>query len=179
MKHLMAQITSRGHTLQAQAATFWSARNAREQRWLSLAGAVILIGLLYGVLIDPALSGKATLTTSLPALRQQTAHMQAMQREIGSLSVAAANNANTAEIGKTQIEATLARKGLRPQNLAVTGDTVRLQFTKAAYSDLLAWIADMQKDARLSLVDASFASGAEVDVVDARLTLQRLKDDQS
>jgi general secretion pathway protein M len=155
---------------------FWNARNRRERTWLSAAGVVIALAVFYGVLIEPAMSGRATLTTTLPLLRQQMAQMQAMSSEAASLS--AGDALAPVDTSKQGIEASLARKGLRAQSVAVTDDTIRLQLSGVAYSDVLAWLSDMQKDARLTLIDAAFSTNGEVDNVDARLTLHRLQKDE-
>lgn len=160
----------------AKLSTFWQARNPRERTWLSLAGAVVLLGLFYGLLLDPALSGRSALSRTLPQLRQQMAQMQAMTREANALS--ASDALAPVEVSKKNIEVALARKGLRAQSIAVTDDAVRLQLSKVAYSDVLAWLNDMQKDARLTLIDAAFTANGEADSVDARLTLHRLQKDE-
>jgi general secretion pathway protein M len=154
----------------------WNVRNQREKTWLGFAGVVVVLALFYGVLIEPALSGRSTLATTLPLLRQQMAQMQAMSSEAASLS--AGDALAPAAVSKQGIEASLARKGLRAQSVAVTDDTVRLQFSKVAYSDVLAWLNDMQNDARLTLIDAAFSANIDVDSVDARLTLHRLQKDE-
>src|SRR3569623_2455854 len=81
--------------------TFWAARNKREQNLLAVAAVVIVFGLFYLLLIDPALGGRKDLEKALPALRQQSAELQAMARDVSAIS------------GKNQPPApTLTREGI-------------------------------------------------------------------
>ena len=73
------------NNLKQALANFWSERNKREQNMLVVAIAVVVLGLLYLLLIDPALSGRANLEKQLPALRQQAAEVQALSKEASSL----------------------------------------------------------------------------------------------
>src|SRR5690242_11823269 len=66
--------------------SFWSVRNQRERRLLAAAAAVIVLGLLYAVGIDPALNGRKQLGQTLPALRQQAATLQGLAQEAQALS---------------------------------------------------------------------------------------------
>ena len=52
---------------------FWSARNARERKLLGIGSLVVIGGLFYGLLLDPAVSGRAQMQKQLPALREQAA----------------------------------------------------------------------------------------------------------
>jgi general secretion pathway protein M len=169
-------LKTRVDAARAALSAFWNARNRREKNWLGVAAAATALAMFYGILIEPALSGRTTLSATLPLLRQQMAQMQAMSSEAASLS--AADALTPGDVSKSGIDASLARKGLRAQSVAVTDDTVRLQLSRVAYPDLLMWLSDMQKDARLTLIDASFSASGDAGNVDARLTLQRLRKDE-
>ena len=87
---------------------------------LMVAALVVSLGLYYALLIDPALTGRQRLNRNLPVLRQQVAQMQAMAKEATSLS----GKSSTPQIpfSKENIEAALARNGLKAQNVMLTGD---------------------------------------------------------
>lgn len=153
---------------------FWAARNARERTMLAAATAVVALGLTYATMIDPALTGREQLNNNLPVLRQQVAQMQALSKEVSTLSGTSAPT--LAAITKESIEAALARKGLKPQSVMLTGDLVKVQLTAASFNGTLGWLDDMQKTALLSVVDANIVALDKADTVDATLTLRQQND---
>lgn len=153
---------------------FWNARNARERAMLAAAAAAVFLGVVYAILIGPAVSGRERLESSLPALRQQAAQLQAMSREASSLSGAEAPPP-AAPMSKEAIEAALTRKGLKAQNVAWSGETARIQLSSVSFAGLLDWIDDMQKTGGLSVVDANIVALAQPDMVNATLTLRQRK----
>lgn len=70
-----------------RATALWLARTEQERRFLGVGGAVVLLALLYLILVDPAVEGRAQLRRTLPQLRQQAAELQAMAQEAGRLSL--------------------------------------------------------------------------------------------
>jgi general secretion pathway protein M len=158
--------------LKQAVSTFWNERNQRERNMLTLAIIAILVGLFYVLLIDPAASGRKDLEKKLPALRQQAAEVRAMAKEATELSGKAAA-APPAAVTRESLEASLTRKGLKPQNLSVTGEMVKLQLASVSFADTVDWLDEMQRTARLSVVDANFDAQAQPDTVNATLTLRR------
>lgn len=159
--------------LKLSLAAFWSLRNPRERLMLSVAAAVLLLGLIYALLIDPALSGRDKLNKDLPQLRQQAAALQAMAREAASLSGRTA--APVPPMTRENLEAALQRKGLKAQSVVLTGDFAKLQFTATPFAGLLDWLADAQRSARLGVVEANINALAAAGMVDATLTLRQQK----
>lgn len=151
---------------------FWSGRNQRERAMLSIGGAVVLLGLLYGLVLAPALAGREQLGRSLPQLRGQVAQLQAMAREAIGLS---ANKAATAvtPISRESLEAALGQKGLKAQNVAVTGDIARVTLPSASFSSLLDWLDESQKSSMVQVVDANIVALSQPDMVSATLTLRQ------
>lgn len=162
--------------LQESAAAFWVARNAAERKLLAAGAALLTLGLIYAILFGPALSGRAQLEKSLPPLRQQAADMQAMAGQAATL--AAVSAPAPVALTKESIEASLARKGLKPQTVALSGDLVRLQLPSVSFAGLLDWLDDMQKSAALSVLEANIAALAQVDTVSATLTLRLQKNEE-
>ena len=156
-------------------AEFWTARNARERMMLISAALVVSLGMAYVVLINPAMSGREQLNKSLPVLRQQAAQLQALSAEATALS--GKTSAPPIVMSKENIEAALARKGLKPQYVMMNGDVVKVQLAAASFSGMLNWLDDMQKTARLSIVDANIAVLAQPDMVNAIFTLRQPRND--
>jgi general secretion pathway protein M len=159
------------------AGTFWAARNRRERNMLIAATIVIIVGLIYALLIDPALSGRKDLEKTLPAMRQQTAEVQALAREAGSLNTRAATPPPA--VTKESIDSSLNGKGLKAQNVTVTGELVRVQLNGASFAGVVDWLADMQRSARLSVIDANIEAQAQADTVNANLTLRQQRNEQA
>lgn len=152
-------------------AAFWRQRNARERTMLTLAAAVILSALIYAMLIAPALSGRAQLEKNLPLLHQQAAEMQALSRQAAQFASPAA--VSPQPLSRENIDAALARKGLKAQNVAISGNLVKLQLPSASFAAILDWLDEMQKTAGFAIVDANIVALAQPDSVSATLTLRQ------
>ncbi|MBS0309362.1 MAG: type II secretion system protein M [Proteobacteria bacterium] len=152
---------------------FWGERNERERKQIALAGVVALLALVYAVLIDPAYSGRAKLQKNLPTLRQQAADMQAMAGEAGAL----ANNAAppAPEMTKEGLDASMASKGLKAQNVAVTGNLAKIQLSAVSFAGVVAWLDEVQKSARVTVLDANVTVLPQADSVNVTLSLQQQK----
>ena len=151
---------------------FWIARDARERTMLAVAATTAALGLFYALLIGPALTGRDQLHKNLPELRQQAAQLQALSKEAEAISGKSAPQ--VAAISEESIKTALARSGLKPQSVTLTGDLVKVQFAAASFAGTLEWLDDMQKTARLSVVEANITALAQPDMVDVTLTLRKL-----
>lgn len=163
------------HQLRDVTANFWNQRSVRERKQLLLMGCVILLALLYLVLIAPALSGRARLRKSLPELRQKSADMQQLLRDAAVLS--ATILPPPALLSKDSIDATLTARGLKAQSIIVTEDVVRLQLNAVSFAALVDWLAEAQRTARLSVIDASILAQPTRDSVNVTMTLRQQKNE--
>lgn len=152
-------------------AEFWAARKHRERAMLAATAAVVTLCLIYATMIAPALTGREHLNIDLPVLRQQVAQMQALSKEASALSGKTAPS--IAAISREGIEAALARKGLKPQSVALTGDLAKVQLAAVSFAAMLGWLDEMQKSAGFSVVDANIVALAQADTIDATLTLRQ------
>lgn len=157
--------------LRAQADAFWQVRTEQERKLLRIGGIVVGLALFYGLLVDPALTGRAALQKSLPQLRQQAAEMQAMAREAQALQ--SQNTIAPTPMTRDNLNAGLAARGLNPQSLNVTGEYAKLQFNGAQYAGIVAWLDAIRIESRISVVDASFTAQDAPGVVNASLTLRQ------
>ena len=150
---------------------FWAARDARERAMLAIAALVVAFGLVYALLVGPALSGRDSLNKNLPLLRQQVAQMQTLSKQAAALSIKPA--APLAAMSKENIEAALARNGLKPQSLLLTGDFAKVQLASVSFSATMDWLDDMQQTALLSVADANIVALPKPDMVNATFTLRQ------
>jgi general secretion pathway protein M len=157
--------------LKQSMASFWGERNTREQHMLIAAMAAIVLGLLYVLLIDPALSGREILQKQLPALRQQAAQVQALSKEAAALGSKTA--APPAPMTRESIESSLNRKGLKPQSVTLTGNQARVQLSGVSFADPVQWLDEMNKGARVSVMEATVNAQEQAGIVNATLTLRQ------
>ena len=159
------------------AAAFWNDRSIKERKQMLAIGSVILAALIYLLLLEPALHGRAQLRKSLPELRQQSAELQQLTQQ------AAALGANVATppplLSKQSIEAGLTARGLKAQSVVVTDEVVRIQLNTASFAALVEWLDEVQKTARLSVMDSTITGLPDSDTVSATLTMRQQKSDAS
>lgn len=154
---------------------FWTIRDARERAMLSAAAAVVTFGLIYAMLIAPAMTGREQLNKDLPLLRQQVAQLQALAKQAEAFSGKPAPAA--AAISREDIEAALARNGLKPQSVMSTGNYAKVQLAAVSFAGTLSWLEDMQKAALLYVVEAEIVALAQPGLVDATLTLRQARNE--
>jgi general secretion pathway protein M len=150
---------------------FWQQRDARERRMLTVGASVVAAALAYSVLFNPAWTGRAQLQKSIPQLRQQVAKMDAMSKQSAQLNNALAEN--IAPVTREVIEASLTRRSVKAQVLAVNDDIVRLQLNSIAYSSLMEWLLEEQKVMRLTVEEAHITGLPEAGMVSVSLTLKQ------
>lgn len=165
-----ARMTSLG-ALKQQAATFWEERNRRERTMLIAAAVAILAALIYLLLIDPAMSGRTDLEKRLPALRQQSAELQALSKDAAALTATA--SAPVAKMTRESLDAALARKGLKAQSVTFSGDIAQVQLSGVSFAGIVEWLDELQRSARVSVVDATVDAQPQPDTVNAKFALRQ------
>ncbi len=154
---------------------FWSARNERERKQITLAAMVAVLGLLYLFLIEPAFVGRERLQKSLPAQRLQAAELQTLATEAAQLGSSSAPPAQ--EMTRESLEGSLTRTGLKASNIAMLGNEAKLQLASVSFAGLLAWLDEQQKTFRITVVDVNITALTQADTVNATLTLRQQKNE--
>lgn len=161
--------------LRAAAAAFWSARTDQERRFLTAGGIVVGLALVYAILVDPALTGRERLRSELPQLRQETAEMQALAAQAAQLAAQVPPPARP--LSRDALAAALAARGLKEQNLTVTGDYVKVEFKGVQFAGLATWLDAARREERLAVQEAKIVAQDGKDdsagLVDATLTLRQ------
>jgi general secretion pathway protein M len=157
--------------LKESLSTFWAERSVRERKQITLAIVVVVFALVYMLFVAPALSGRAQLEKSLPEMRLQAAEMQSLAKEAGTLSAATATPVGP--FNKEIVDASLASKGLKAQSVSAAGDVMKVQLADVSFSGLLDWLDEIQKNLRVTVVDANITAQAQTDIVNATLTLRQ------
>jgi general secretion pathway protein M len=166
----MAGLNDKINGLRANAAIWWSARTEQEQRMLSIGGAVVALGLVWGVLIDPAMTGRSKLEKELPLKKQQLAEMQALAGE--AIQLAAQPAVQPQPLSKDGVAARLQAAGLSTQNLAVTGDYIKVEFKGVPFAGLVTWLDAMRREQQVAVQEGSVTQQGAAGQVDASLTLR-------
>ena len=161
-------------TVVQSSSRFWAERNLREQRILLAGLAAILAALIYLLLVSPAQTGIARYNRSLPEARQQVAQLQALTQEAVTLPQGDAATAS-APLTREGLEASLQRRGLKAENLSVSGEIVRLQFTSASFSSMTEWLNEVRAGFQLSVTEATVTAQPTPDIVNASLVLRQQK----
>jgi general secretion pathway protein M len=157
-------------TLKQSVAGFWNERDARERSLLGAAIAVVVLGLSFVLLIDPAMSGRDDLAQRLPILRQQAAEVRVLTREAGAAGRVVAP---VSPMTRESLETSLAQRDLTAQSLTQNGELARAQFEAASFAALVEWLSDLQRNARVAVLEAKVEAGAQVDMVNATFTLRQ------
>ena len=154
-----------------RANALWLARTEQERRFLTIGGAVVLLALLYLILVDPAVEGRAQLRRSLPQLRQQAAELQAMAQEAGNLARAPVTQATP--LTRETVNTSLSGRGLTPQSLSMTGEYIKLQLNNVSFANLATWLDEQRRANRVLVQDAVVTALPAAGQVDASLTLRQ------
>ena len=149
---------------------FWEQRTPRERLTL-MAGAAMLLGLLiWWLLIDPALDGRARWQKDLSALRADYAQMQSLAQQA---SAAPASTGAAKPTDRASIERSLNDAGLKPQSLNVGDELIRARFIDVSFAALTDWLQHAQRESRLVVSDASVNARERIDRVDASVSLHK------
>lgn len=164
MSKFVAQYRERFNAL-------WLARTEQERRFLAVGGGVVLLAILYLVLIEPAVEGRAQLRRTLPQLHQQAAELQAMAQEANALAQAPATQ--VAPLTREAVTASLSGRSLTPRSLSMTGEYIKLELANASFANLAAWLDEQRRANRVLVQDAVVTALPAAGQVDATLTLRQ------
>lgn len=157
--------------LKERVALAWMARTEQERKFLGIGGAVVALALVYSVLVDPALSGIAKLSKSLPKQRQDVAQLQALALEAGEL--ARQPVLQPTPMSREGLSAGLVARGMTPASLSMTGEYAKLQFTGVSFANLVSWLDAQRREHRIAVQDLVVTAQTPAGNVDAVLTLRQ------
>ncbi len=127
----------------ARCLAYWSSRDAREQRLISIALLLLAMVLLYAAWA-PLARQQARLERRLPELTAELAHVEASvlrwRQQQGAGSPQDWRAATQARLVTHKLSASQARL------LSSEGNRQRWQFERVAFNDWLAWLASLYVD---------------------------------
>ena len=163
MRELLEQLRGRWRTLQP-----------RERIVLSGGGTLALIMLGYALFWAPLQRDLSHLRVAVPKERAQLLQMRAQVREVAALRArapAAGNNSNLlSTLERSAQEHKLRQYITRMEPDPVNG--VRVSLDAVAFSALLQWLADLQRQSGVRADTATIAAQADTGIVNARLVLR-------
>ena len=157
--------------LRERALAYWIARTDQERKFLTIGGIVVVLAIVYSVLIDPALTGRAELQRSLPALRQQAAQLQTLAAE--AQAVAGQQAPPVTPMTREGLTASMTQRGLTAASLTMTGEYAKVQLNGVSFANLMSWLDAQRRENRVLVQDAAFTAQTALGQVDATLTLRQ------
>ncbi len=149
----------------------WAKRELRERRILSFVALLVLISMVYLIVIEPALRNRSNLEKSIPLLKQNAAKMTDLAAQYSALSKTLSEG--VAPVSRELIESTLARRNIKTQSLSVSNEIVRFQVNVVAYSNMMEWLLEMQRAARLTVEEIRITALTEPGQVSVVVTLKQ------
>ena len=165
----------------------------RERLMVIAAGLVVGVGILFGALIDPALSGIKKLNQDLPGARSDLAKVQAWTAEAKRLnSDTVVSSAAFTGLARTEVEKSLQRAGLKEvgketnkdaskdtgKEASVAGitiigsdDQLQVKLNDVSYPLLMEWLNSVQKELRTRVTKASIIRSTQGGRVSADIEL--------
>lgn len=144
-------------TAMAPLRAWWRALPARERRLIRVALALVVLGGVWLVALQPALRTLRTAPATLDAAEAQLQAMQHLAAEAGELRATPPVNPEQAAAALQAATARLGEQG----RLSLQGDRAVLTLNGVATSALRDWLAEARSGARARPVEASLMRGAQ------------------
>jgi general secretion pathway protein M len=129
---------------------FWQRLAPRERVAVALAALVVGVGLVWGLLLVPALATLRQAGQERLALAAQMQHMQRLAKQAAALK--ALPQLNAADALRALQTATEQRLG-QAAKLTAQGERASVTLTRVSPAQLAAWLADARANARATVQD--------------------------
>lgn len=135
-------------SLRESASALWRARSTRERAILGGGALVAALALLYGLVWEPGMAARRTLSDTLPRMRAQLEDMRLQQKEAASLRKQLESIPPSGDLkALLQSAATQASFGRALERVeAVSADRVFFAAGPVDFDAWLDWAAAMQRD---------------------------------
>lgn len=156
----------------ARLRAWWLGLGRRERVMTAVAGAFVLLAILYLAALEPAWKARARLATDLPRLRAQAAEVDALAQEAKRLASrgVAADSAGAARVA---LEQGLARANLGGVRVAVLDERrLTVSATGVPVTQWLAWAEEAARESRLRIAVVRISRTPVRAVVDAEATFE-------
>lgn len=158
---------------------WFDALEMREQYFVAVGAAVVVLAVLYGLIWVP-------LDTRHSLLREDVRQWQSSLSELRPLRMASGpgdSNLASSTAGANQtpiiiVDQTLRSRGLdryRRRSQPTTSNGIRVEFEDVAFDELVLWLGDLSQQYAMDVQAGSFSIGAQASPgrINATLTLER------
>ncbi len=146
----------------------WETWTRRERRMVVAMLGAVGLALVYLLLLDPALSGRAKLQRDLPKLRADAAEMSGIAAGAARLPKPVAGGTLQAVL-----EASLQVAGLKAEVNARDGGAVVVKCDKLPYNAVAAWAFKAAREAGAQIESATVGTAGEGGRVNAEFVFKR------
>ena len=171
MKAVLTKFSPKLAPARDRLAVMWLARTEQERKFLAWGGAILGVTFFYLTLLAPAIDGRAQLKKSLPALKQQAAQLRSMADEARAL--ASQTPPQVPQLTREAITTSLAARGMKPDELSVTGNYARFKLDNVSFANLMAWLDEQRRNGRLGVEEAQLSAQTPLGQVNASLTMRQ------
>jgi len=150
---------------------YWTQMDARDRVTFQLGGMLVLVLLIVGLIVVPALESYKNLQASVPRARKQLDTMRAQSLEVKRLR----SNPSAQHSGESilsLLETSTTVHGIRSQVESLTprtGQAAAIRFKNVEYSRLIKWMAGLRSQYHLQAIEAELSRASDPGIVDAYL----------
>ncbi|UCH49320.1 MAG: type II secretion system protein M [Betaproteobacteria bacterium] len=151
--------------------TWWTGLARRERIMTITATAVVFLGLLYSLAVEPAWKTRARLAAELPRLQAELVQIEALSAEAKRLD-ARIGVGQTAEALRDAAEQSIRRANLAA-NVGSDGEnTVTVKATGVSASAWLRWLESFTRETRSAVAAASMQRNGPAGLIDASVSFR-------
>lgn len=146
--------------------TRWRGLSRREQVMVSSAAAVILLGLVFALAVEPAWRDRSRIREILPTLQSQQLEVMAMAAQARALRASGVGSEPVPSI-VAAAERSLTRTAVGAKVVVQPGGGLSVQARGVASAALLSWVESFCRETRATVVTARIERTASAGLVDA------------
>lgn len=158
---------------------WWLALQTRERMILIIAGAIVLIALIYLLIVEPVLKNHADLSNQVKAQQNTLAWMQQTSQRVKQLQkVSQSEPGSVSHQGSllALMESSSQQSNMRKpiQRMEPEGKNgVKLWLEDADFDNLIRWVGELSYNQGVVVTRATISRGESPGEIDSRLSLQR------
>lgn len=150
----------------------------REQSFVSIGAAAVVVALVYALVWAPLDAGQKTLTASVAVWERSLADLKPLKNTVDNDSAAQpiSNGANLAPV--VIVDQTLKVRGLDralKRSQPTTSNGIRVEFENVAFDELVFWLSDLSEQYGLQVTSGTMSKNADAPPgrINATFTLER------
>lgn len=157
---------------------WFEALEQREQGFVSVGAAAVVVALIYALVWSPLDEGQKTLGASVAAWEQSLADLKPLKnsQDSGSPAPSVANGANLTPV--VIVDQTLKVRGLDralKRSQPTTSNGIRVEFENVAFDELVLWLGDLSDQYGMQVTSGTMSKNTDAPPgrINATFTLER------